>query len=123
MSTTVEQEMQRPASYQFQWLSKRVGLAWVLALILLTQPASGENWPAWRGPQGIGVCTEKGLPLHWSTNENVRWRSPLPERGNSTPVIWGNRVFVTQALEKEKRRTLLCFDRSNGKQLWQSGVV
>ena len=81
-----------------------------------------ENWPAWRGPEGTGVCHETNLPLRWSTNDNVRWRVPLPERGNSTPVIWGNRVFITQALEKENRRTLLCFDRANGKLLWQSGV-
>ena len=96
---------------------------WLLLIVTLTSPAGAANWPAWRGPHGTGVCAEKDLPLHWSTNENVRWRISLPERGNSTPVIWGNRVFVTQALEKENRRTLICFDRSNGKQLWESGVV
>jgi outer membrane protein assembly factor BamB len=79
------------------------------------------NWPAWRGPHGTGVCDEKNLPLRWSTNENVRWRVSLPERGNATPIVWGNRVFVTQAIEKESRRTLLCFDRANGALLWQQG--
>jgi outer membrane protein assembly factor BamB len=96
---------------------------WLLALMLMTSPAWAANWPAWRGPQGTGICVEKDLPLHWNTNENVHWRVPLPERGNSTPVIWGNRIFVTQAIEKENRRTLICFDRSKGKQLWQSSVV
>src|SRR5207249_10471173 len=95
----------------------------LLAVSLLTGSVWAANWPAWRGPQDTGLCAEKDLPLHWNTNENLRWRVPLPERGNSTPVVWGNRVFITQALEKENRRTLLCFDRSNGKQLWQSGVV
>ena len=65
------------------------------------------DWPGWRGPDGNGICQEKRLPLHWSTNENVRWHVPLPERGNSTPIVWGGRVFVTQAIEREKRRTVM----------------
>jgi len=88
-----------------------------------TTIASAANWPAWRGPDGSGVSTEKNLPLRWSTNENVRWRVALPDRGNSTPVVWGDRVFITQAIEKENRRTLLCFDRKTGKQLWQQGTT
>ncbi len=81
---------------------------------------AGE-WPGWRGPDGNGSCREKNLPLHWSTNENVRWHVPLPERGNSTPIVWGQRVFITQAIEKENRRTVMCFDRREGKLLWQAG--
>jgi len=79
------------------------------------------NWPAWRGPEGTGVSSEKNLPLRWSTNENVRWRTGLPDRGNSTPIIWGNRVFLTQAIEKERHRVLICFERKTGKLLWQAG--
>ena len=45
--------------------------------------APGANWPALRGPGGNGICNERNLPLHWSTNENVRWRVPLADRGNS----------------------------------------
>lgn len=71
----------------------------------------------------MGISEEKRLPLRWSTNENVRWRVPLPDRGNSTPIIWRDRVFVTQAIEKENRRTLICLDRATGKQLWQSGTT
>lgn len=93
-----------------------------LALVLATQ-VSGGNWPAWRGPEGTGVSQEKDLPLRWSTGENIRWRTPLPDRGNSTPIVWGNRVFVTQAIEKEGRRTLICFDRANGKLFWEAGVT
>ncbi|PYJ01451.1 MAG: hypothetical protein DME25_18085, partial [Verrucomicrobia bacterium] len=85
--------------------------------------ASAGNWPAWRGPEGTGISNEKNLPLKWSTSENVRWHVELPGPGNSSPIVWGDRVFVTQALEKENRRTLMCFDRANGKQLWQSGVT
>jgi outer membrane protein assembly factor BamB len=89
---------------------------------LLAASCLAAPWPAWRGPLGTGVCAETNLPLRWSTNENVRWRTPLPERGNSTPVIWGNRVFVTQAVRHEDRRTVMCFDRLNGRLLWQQGT-
>ena len=79
--------------------------------------------PAWRGAGGSGISKEKRLPLHWSTNQNVRWRVPLPDRGNSTPAVWGDRIFVTQAIEKENRRTVMCFDRRDGKLLWQNGLI
>jgi outer membrane protein assembly factor BamB len=91
-------------------------------LALLPTIATAANWPAWRG-DGTGVSSEKNLPLKWSTNDNVRWRVPLPERGNSSPIVWRDRVFVTQAASEDKRRTLMCFDRANGKLLWQSGVT
>src|SRR5882762_370573 len=81
-----------------------------------------DNWPAWRGADGLGITREKNLPLHWSATENVRWKIALPDRGNSSPVVWRNHIFITQALEKEKRLTLMCFDRADGKLLWQSGA-
>jgi outer membrane protein assembly factor BamB len=81
-----------------------------------------DNWPSWRGPNGDGTCREQGLPIHWSKTDNVVWKVPLPERGNSTPVVWGGRVFLTQALEKQHQRTLMCFDRNDGKLLWQKGT-
>jgi len=85
--------------------------------------SSAENWPNWRGPDGTGVSHETDLPLKWSPTENIRWHVPLPDRGNSTPVVWGDRVFITQPVEKENRRTLMCFDRAEGKLLWQSGIT
>ena len=99
----------------------------ILLLTLAALIASGGtgvagNWPAWRGPDGIGLSREKELPLRWGTNTNVRWRVPLPDRGNSTPIVWGKKVFVTQAT-KDNRRALLCFDRADGKLLWERGVT
>ena len=85
--------------------------------------ATAGHWPGWRGPDGTGVSPEKNLPLKWSPNENVRWRVDLPGRGNSSPIAWANRIFVTQAVNGENRRTVMCFDRANGKLLWQSGVT
>lgn len=86
-------------------------------------PAASENWPAWRGPEATGVTREKDLPLSWSPTRNVRWHVALPGPGNSSPIVWGDRVFVTQFVKAENRRTLLCFERASGKQLWQAGVV
>jgi outer membrane protein assembly factor BamB len=84
--------------------------------------ARGENWPAWRGgPEFSGTTSETNLPLHWSATENVRWKVSLPERGNSTPIVWGDRVFVTQAVADQ--RLLLCFDRHDGHELWRGGAA
>lgn len=95
----------------------------VLLVVAVAIPAAAENWPAWRGPDGNGICREKNLPLHWSTNENVHWRVSLPGSGNSTPVVWGNRVFITQAIPSENRRSVMCFDRRDGKLVWQAGTI
>lgn len=87
--------------------------------LLLTLDALGANWPAWRGPFGTGVTPETDLPLTWTATENVKWKVALPERGNSTPIVWGDRVFITQNIGD--RRAVICFDRKDGKQLWVQG--
>ncbi len=93
------------------------------AYFLAIASALAANWPAWRGPDGTGVSSDKNLPLQWDTNAHVRWRAELPGPGNSSPIVWGNQVFITQALKEGARRTLMCFDRATGKLLWQSGVT
>ena len=98
-------------------------LAPLLWLTLIAGMAPAANWPSWRGPHNDGTCDETGLPLNWSATEHVVWSVDLPDRGNSTPVVWGDKVFLTQAIEKEGRRTLICFDKKTGKQLWQSGTT
>src|SRR3954470_14233217 len=90
---------------------------------LLALPATAGNWPAWRGPDGTGIAAGEDLPVKWSPSENVRWRAELPEAGNSSPIVWGDRVFVTQAVSNNHRRTLMCCNRADGKLLWQSGVA
>lgn len=89
-------------------------------LVLVTTEVSAADWPAWRGPLGTGISPEKELPLRWGKNQNVRWRTPLPEPGNSTPIVSRGRIFLTQS--EGTRRNLLCFDRKDGKLLWKSGV-
>ncbi len=96
-----------------------VPLILLSAFLALPFRATAHNWPNWRGPHLNGSTTEENVPLSWDRTNNVAWRVELPEAGNSSPIIWSNRVFVTQAMEK--RRTLWCIDRDNGKVLWQAG--
>jgi outer membrane protein assembly factor BamB len=94
-----------------------------LGAVLLSSLGFAENWPEWRGARRDGTSTEENLPVKWSATENVKWKAPLPGPGNSTPIVWGEKVFVTQAIESEGRRELFCFDRKDGKLLWQKGTV
>jgi outer membrane protein assembly factor BamB len=97
----------------------------VLALVWLLWPAGlgAEEWPGWRGPRGDGTSTETGLPLTWGDTEHVRWKTPIPGKGHSSPIVWGDRVFVTTCLEEQQKRLLLCLDRRSGKVLWQRAVL
>ncbi|MDA1275430.1 MAG: PQQ-binding-like beta-propeller repeat protein [Verrucomicrobia bacterium] len=92
------------------------------ALTITSVRSAQANWPTWRGPNANGISSETNLPLRWSPTENVLWRAPLPEPGNSTPVVWGKHIFVTQPIAEGNRRTLLCVDRDTGRVLWQSGI-
>jgi len=92
-----------------------------LALFTLTF-LLGADWPAWRGADGQGQSDEKNLPLKWSTTENVKWKVPLADPGNSTPVIWGDKIFLTQASTGGKVRTLMCLAKADGKLLWKNDV-
>jgi outer membrane protein assembly factor BamB len=95
------------------------------ALTLFVGPVSlsAEEWPGWRGPRGDGTSHEQHIPIRWSQTENVRWKTPIPGKGHSSPVVWGDRIFLTTCLEKEQQRVLLSLDRRNGKLLWQRVVV
>jgi outer membrane protein assembly factor BamB len=85
--------------------------------------ASADNWPGWRGPDGTGHSQERDVPVRWSATESVRWKTPLPGPGMSSPIVWGDRVFLTQALDNDGRqRGVLCFDRKDGRLLWQKTV-
>jgi outer membrane protein assembly factor BamB len=68
----------------------------VLLLIIVTIPSlHADNWPAWRGPRATGVTAETNLPERWSATENIAWQARLRGAGVSSPVVFGNRVFVT----------------------------
>src|SRR5436190_15356584 len=64
----------------------------------LAAPPPQTNWPQFRGPGARGVATSTNLPDHWSATENVAWKTDLPGRGWSSPIVWGERVFLTTAV-------------------------
>ena len=89
---------------------------------LLTPVLHAEDWASWRGPRGNGHSADTGFPLQWSATNNVRWKVKLPGPGNSTPVVAGKSVFVSCASSEGRVRSLLCFQRESGTQLWQRDV-
>jgi outer membrane protein assembly factor BamB len=93
----------------------------LLLVSALSATTFAADWPAWRGSDGRNISTETNLPVKWSKTENVKWRVELPEPGNSTPIVHGDNVFVTQAVKD--RRQLMCFARADGKLLWEAGVA
>ena len=72
----------------------------ILISFLTVSIAAAENWPEWRGPGGQGMSDAKSLPETWSETSGVAWRTELPGRGHSTPVIWGDHIWLTTAIEK-----------------------
>jgi outer membrane protein assembly factor BamB len=76
-----------------------------------------DNWPQWRGPQGDGLSKEKTFPTRWSKTQNVAWTLPMPGQGGSTPIVWGERVFLTSG-DKNDDLWLLCLSTA-GKELWK----
>src|ERR1041384_7773470 len=88
----------------------------------LSAGSAAADWPCFRGPRGNGVADEQTIPLTWGPKENVAWKVALPGPGASSPVVWGDRVFVTSftgVKASEVVRHVLCFERQTGKKLWQ----
>ncbi len=98
------------------WL-RTLGLVTGLGLSLGVADA-GPNWPRWRGPLENGHSTEVGLPVKFEAADIVS-TVPLKGIGQSSPVVWGEKVFMTAALEKGKQRVVFCLDRATGKTLWE----
>jgi outer membrane protein assembly factor BamB len=120
-----------------------VGLAVVtLAALVSSSPAAqsadaGRNWGAWRGPQHTGVSTTANPPLEWSEAKNIKWKVEIPGRGTSSPIVWGNRVYVTSAVPvgvtgdaQHKPRggvnprgvhrfVVMALDRATGRTVWE----
>ena len=94
-----------------------------LVVLALAAPVWAEDWPGWRGPRGDGTSLEANVPLRWSATENVGWKVPIPGKGYSSPIVWGDRVFLTTCLEDQKNRVLLALDRGSGKGLWERVVL
>lgn len=82
-----------------------------------------RDWPWWRGPSRNGIAvTSTDVPTKWSNTENVVWKSPVPGRGHSSPIVVGDKVFLETADEAKKVQSVVAFDRNTGKQLWKTDV-
>jgi outer membrane protein assembly factor BamB len=107
----------------------------LLALLLST---ADENWPQWRGPSLDGTSAAKGLPTAWSESENVKWKVKLPSWSGATPIIWGDRIFVTSPSAGSEAKNvkamggarkpegldllLLCLSKKDGAELWKASI-
>jgi outer membrane protein assembly factor BamB len=80
-----------------------------------TAAMAGENWPEFRGPTADGHSDAVGLPIRWSETENVKWKVAIRDKGWSSPVIWGNQIWMTTALVDGKKLYAVCVDRETGK--------
>ncbi len=77
--------------------------------------ANDANWPQFRGPTGDGISSSKGLPLQWSEKEHIKWKTPIHGRAWSSPVIWGDQVWLTTATEDGRELFAVCVDRGSGR--------
>jgi outer membrane protein assembly factor BamB len=86
-----------------------------LAFASLSTGAEEVNWPEFRGPRGDGTSLSTGLPLKWSPTENVKWHTPIHGRAWSSPVIWGDQIWLSTASEDGRELSALCLDKATGK--------
>ncbi len=89
----------------------------LVVLSALARAGAADNWPQFRGPTGDGRSDAKGLPLTWSETENVKWKVPIHDKGWSSPVIWGDQLWLTTATEDGKQLFVLTLDKNSGKVL------
>lgn len=109
----------------------RISAASVALAAMVSLPGASANgasyWPAWRGPHGTGVSTTAKPPLEWSESKNVRWKVEIPGRGASTPIVWGDRVYVLTAVPADpaagmkgvQTYNVMALNRKDGSIAWQ----
>ncbi len=96
----------------------------ILPLVLMAASmAEAGNWPQWRGPYFNGSTDEENLPSDWSKTENVAWSVDLPGAAAATPIIWNDKVFLSSADPANDMLQAVCYDRTNGKLLWQHDIA
>lgn len=108
-------------------MKRRPNLLLILALLLCPlapSPVVGGEWARFRGPGGAGISSDTGLPVRWGESENLKWKLPLPGGGSSSPIVVGDRIFVTgfSGEGDSLERHLVCADRKQGKVIWTKSV-
>lgn len=99
-----------------RWFSEP---AWFMLFFAFALPAQADNWPEWRGVDGDGFSDELTVPVKWGGQQNVLWKVDLPAPGNSSPIVFGDRVFLTSANDDGTERSLMAFDRKSGELHWK----
>jgi outer membrane protein assembly factor BamB len=95
----------------------RLRIAAICCLVLFGGFVRAENWPQWRGPYLNGTSGEKNLPVKWTAEENIAWKLPVPDRSGSTPIIWGDNIFLSVGEGTEL--SLWRVGKKSGKVLWK----
>src|SRR5207253_1673895 len=93
----------------------------LMAVAFSTPTVQSADWPQWRGPDGTGVSSEKGLPIVWHEQRSIVWKCPLPEWGTSTPIVASDAVLLTTHTADDKL-LLLKIDKRNGQILWTQEI-
>lgn len=105
-----------------------IAILLLLVLVVQTSLTHAGNWAHWRGPTGNSDAVDAKPPTEFSSEKNVKWKVAVPGRGSASPIIWGNQVFISTAVPTKGAGSsdtptcefkLLCFDRSNGKLIWE----
>lgn len=91
-----------------------------LLLSLIASTAMSESWPRWRGPASNGLVAAGPYPTSWTQRESMLWKVDLPGRGASTPVVWGDQIFLTYG--KDKKNILACYLQGDGARFWQTEI-
>ncbi|MEY2408438.1 MAG: hypothetical protein QOF48_1108 [Verrucomicrobiota bacterium] len=98
----------------------------VITMHLASSVASAAHWPQFRGPTGLGYCDETNLPLVWNgrTGEGVLWKAALPKSDNaySSPIVWGEHVFITYSVNQPLEHHVVCLARQDGTTRWDTQV-
>ena len=100
----------------------RLLLTALTLLLLAGNLVRAEDWTRFRGPNGQGVSSEKNLPVTWSADENIVWKAEIPGNGWSSPIVYGDRVFLTTATEEGVSCRVICVNRADGKIAWDTEV-
>jgi outer membrane protein assembly factor BamB len=101
--------------------NRQYAIYFAVTWLLFCGSALAGDWPGWRGPSGSGVSPEDNLPIRWSATENVLWKVRLQGAGVSTPVVSGERVFLTASDGRlNDRLHVYCYRRTDGRELWHT---
>ncbi len=90
--------------------------------LFATNLCPAENWPRFRGPDGQNVSAATGLPVEWSVEDNIAWKTEIPGNGWSSPIVWGDRIFLTSATDDDKKCHVIALDGKSGDILWDTVV-